>query len=126
MVRKLLIWAVPAALIVLAAVSYTPDSDPAKLLADYGRDGAPVGELSLFTREYGDPNGPPLILIHSSNGNALTWEAMIDRLPGYRIITYDQPEHGLTGPQPEYTYGPDQMIEALDQVMAPKAWQPPQ
>ncbi|MEM7269862.1 MAG: alpha/beta hydrolase [Pseudomonadota bacterium] len=112
-------WAALAALIVLCISIYTPDSNPDQMLADYGGPtGAYIdaGDYRIFTREYGDPDGPPLILIHGSNGNALTWEPMIEHLSGYRIITYDQPGHGLTGPHPMRDYSFDAMANGLESV----------
>ncbi|MCA3783303.1 MAG: alpha/beta hydrolase [Burkholderia sp.] len=54
--------------------------------------------VKLAVQESGDPDGPPLILIHGLLGSRLNWDAQVasPALRRYRIITYDLRGHGLS------------------------------
>ncbi|MGF6852983.1 alpha/beta fold hydrolase [Paraburkholderia sp. CI3] len=62
--------------------------------------------VKLAVQESGDPNGPPIILVHGLLGSRLNWDAQVQspELRQYRIITYDLRGHGLSdkpsGPEP--------------------------
>ncbi|MBB5464214.1 pimeloyl-ACP methyl ester carboxylesterase [Paraburkholderia sp. CI2] len=61
--------------------------------------------VRLAVEESGNPNGPPIILVHGLLGSRLNWEEQVrsPELRQYRIITYDLRGHGLSdkpsGPQ---------------------------
>lgn len=100
---------------------HTPDSDPVAMTAKYTNaysSFADNGEgLRVHYRDQGNPAGVPIVLIHGTAASLHTWEPMVERLGGkYRIITYTQPGHGLTGPNPEDDYSFAGMAEALDLV----------
>jgi pimeloyl-ACP methyl ester carboxylesterase len=111
---------------VLAAallLTRTPDTDPAEMQAKYGGENARfagiANGLRIHYRDEGAPDGPVLVLIHGSSASLHTWEPLVERLSGrYRIISYDQPGHGLTGPHPRDDYSANAMLEALDAVVA--------
>ncbi len=49
-------------------------------------------------RDQGNPDGPPVVLLHGSGSSLHTWEAWVDVLGDrYRMISLDLPGHGLTG-----------------------------
>ncbi|AIO69691.1 alpha/beta fold hydrolase [Burkholderia oklahomensis] len=54
--------------------------------------------VKLAVQESGNPNGPPVILIHGLLGGRLNWDAQVrsPELREYRIITYDLRGHGLS------------------------------
>jgi pimeloyl-ACP methyl ester carboxylesterase len=62
--------------------------------------------VKLAVQESGNPNGPPIILVHGLLGSRLNWDAQVQspELRQYRIITYDLRGHGLSdkpsGPEP--------------------------
>lgn len=62
--------------------------------------------VKLAVQESGNPNGPPVILVHGLLGSRLNWDMQVQspELRQYRIITYDLRGHGLSdkpaGPQP--------------------------
>lgn len=62
--------------------------------------------VKLAVQESGNPNGPPIILVHGLLGSRLNWDAQVQSpdLREYRIITYDLRGHGLSdkpsGPAP--------------------------
>jgi pimeloyl-ACP methyl ester carboxylesterase len=73
--------------------------------------------LNVHYRDEGSPNGPALVLIHGSSASLQTWEKLVALLgDDYRIISYDQPGHGLTGPAPDDDYSAAGMARALDAV----------
>ena len=99
----------------------TPDTDREEMIAKYGgpspmfAEGA--GGMRVHWRDDGCRDCPAIILLHGSNASLQTWEPLIERLSGeYRIITYDQPGHGLTGPHPRNDYSAAGMFEALNAV----------
>ncbi len=99
----------------------TPDTDRAAMIAKYGGPAATFAEgaggMRVHWRDQGCSDCPAIILIHGSNASLHTFEAMIAELAGeYRIITYDQPGHGLTGPHPRDDYTAAGMFEALSAV----------
>lgn len=99
----------------------TPDTDPAEMLAKYGgpqsKFAAGPSGMKIHFRDQGNPDGRPIILIHGMSASLHTWEPLIDRLGGaFRVITYDQPAHGLTGAAPDNDYSARGMMRALDAV----------
>jgi pimeloyl-ACP methyl ester carboxylesterase len=47
-------------------------------------------------------SGPPVVLLHGSFGSLQTWDEFATALGGrYRLIRYDQPPGGLSGPVPK-------------------------
>ncbi len=99
----------------------TPDADRDDMIAKYGgpspmfAEGA--GRMRVHWRDQGCRDCPAIILIHGSNASLQTWEPLVERLSAeYRVITYDQPGHGLTGPHPRDDYSAAGMFEALNAV----------
>lgn len=110
---------VTVALIVIAFLLRTPDTDRDAMIAKYTNAQSKFAEsdsgLRIHYRDQGNPDGVPLILIHGTAASLHTWEPLVDRLGGeYRIITYTQPGHGLTGPHPRDDYSAAGMMEAVD------------
>jgi pimeloyl-ACP methyl ester carboxylesterase len=76
------------------------------------------GGLSVHTRDEGNVDGPPLVLIHGSNSSLQTWEPWVKRLGAdYRIISIDLPGHGLTGANPTRDYHYASFVDVVDRVM---------
>ncbi len=99
----------------------TPDADAEEMIAKYGGPGVRfadgAGGMRVHWRDEGCRDCPAIILLHGSNASLHTYESMIAELGGeYRIITYDQPGHGLTGPHPRDDYTAAGMFEALNAV----------
>lgn len=55
--------------------------------------------VAIAVQESGDPDGPPVVLVHGLLGSHLSWEAQVSdpALRGYRLIRYDMRGHGLSG-----------------------------
>lgn len=124
MIRRVLGYAVLGVLLCAAAalaIFRDADTDPAAMRARYAdADSRFVdmgGGLTLHVRDTGPRDAPAIVLLHGSNASLHTWEKWAKRLQGrYRIIRYDQPGHGLTGPSPTQDYSPAASVELLDRL----------
>lgn len=112
------------ALLGLALIALrTPDTDPAAMRAKYG--GAPSqfvdlgGGLTVHLRDTGPRDAPVLMLVHGSNADLHTWDAWSQLLDKqYRLIRFDLPGHGLTGPNPSGGYGGGAFAGVVERVRA--------
>ena len=98
-----------AALIALWLVARVPDIPVAELRAKYGGPPSQFIEvmpgLTVHLRDEGSHDAPVLVLLHGSNSSLHTWQPWVDRLKDrYRIVRFDFPAHGLTGPDPHNDY----------------------
>jgi pimeloyl-ACP methyl ester carboxylesterase len=54
-----------------------------------------IGAMKLATDQWGDPEAPPLLLLHGITSSARVWDDIAARWSGeFRIIAYDQRGHG--------------------------------
>jgi pimeloyl-ACP methyl ester carboxylesterase len=103
------------------ALAWTPDRDPQVLRKKYADERSRFvdlgGGLRVHLRDEGPRDAPVLVLLHGSNASLHTWEPWVERLRGtYRIIRYDQPGHGLTGPHPQARYRAQDFVDVLERV----------
>src|SRR5215210_4708463 len=55
----------------------------------------------LHTEEFGDPDAPPIVLIHAWMCSLELWHKQIEALhEGARLIAFDLRGHGRSGPPP--------------------------
>lgn len=118
----------PIALAVVAALLVggylllrTPDIAPATLRAKYANAESEFAEvmpgLAVHLRDEGPALGPAVILLHGSNASLQTWEPWVEQLKAtHRVISYDHPGHGLTGPHPRDCYTAACFVEVLEAV----------
>ncbi|WP_299321278.1 alpha/beta hydrolase [Parasphingopyxis sp.] len=119
--KKFLKWTVLTLLIVIAgaiAWFWTPDRDADELRAQYANDASQFIELdnglTVHVRDEGPRDAPVILLVHGSSASLHTWEPWVERLSDeYRVVTYDQPGHGLTGPHPEGDYSTESFVDTL-------------
>ncbi len=124
--RKFLGWLFLILLVVLGgAFLYfrTPDTDPAEMRAKYGTPPSQFvdlgGGLTVHLRDTGPRDASVLMLVHGSNADLHTWDAWADRLgQRYRVIRFDLPGHGLTGPSPTRQYGAAAFADVVEKVRA--------
>lgn len=100
---------------------YTPDLSRAELLKRYGmpadQDIEAAG-LRVRLRDTGPKAAPALILLHGFGSSLDTFEAWASRLSArYRVVRYDLPGFGLTGPEPTGDYSDARGIGVLAAVM---------
>ena len=71
-------------------------ADPAKPVATHEIRGA--RGVRLHGREWGDPDGPELLLIHGWSQSDLCWRKQVggDLASSFRIVTFDLRGHGLS------------------------------
>ena len=98
----------------------TPDE--AEMRARYSLPGSRFLDLDGQTIHLADQgSGIPVILIHGSYGSLLNWNDWAQDLAAdYRVIRFDLPRAGLSGPSPDGRYGPDanmRIINALSREL---------
>lgn len=72
------------------------------------------GGIRMHYRDEGQPNGPPLLLIHGFSASLHTWEPWVERLgDDFRIISIDLPGHGLTRAPAGYAASIDAFRDAV-------------
>jgi len=99
----------------------TPDADRNEMLDKYTNrhSGFIAGEsgLNVHYRDQGERDGKPVIFLHGSSGSLHVFEPLIGKIRGsYRLISYDHPGHGLTGPHPSNDYSYAGYSHILDLV----------
>lgn len=116
---------VVGALVVLVALLFlwlrTPDLPVDELRGKYANGESEFVEvlpgLTVHLRDEGPALGPVVILLHGSNSSLHTWEAWVEQLKAtHRVISYDQPGHGLTGPHPRDCYTAACYAEVVEAV----------
>lgn len=75
-------------------------------------DGGPT----LAYVEMGDPEGPPVLLIHGYTDNSRSWSLLAPHLSGRRLIAVDLRGHGASE-APACCYGIDTLADDMDRVL---------
>jgi pimeloyl-ACP methyl ester carboxylesterase len=88
-------------LVVAGCVVLRPDIPYATLEARYANAHSRFmdlpGGVRAHYRDQGDPDGPPVVMVHGFAASLEAWEPWVARLGDrYRIVTLDLPGHGLT------------------------------
>jgi pimeloyl-ACP methyl ester carboxylesterase len=77
-----------------------------------------VNGLQLLCREWGNPDAPPLVLLHGLRGFSGTWRALATALAGqFRLIAFDQRGRGESDWDPERNYYTDAYLSDLERVV---------
>lgn len=59
--------------------------------------------------------GPAVVLVHGSYGSLRNWDEWVEVLsPRYRVIRFDRPRMGLSGPAPAGRIGSEQELRIID------------
>jgi alpha-beta hydrolase superfamily lysophospholipase len=71
----------------------------------------------IHYRDEGPREAPALVLLHGSNDALFTWDGWAGELSKtYRVIRFDFPGHGLTGPTPVARYDAERYAAVIDEV----------
>lgn len=99
----------------LAERRNAPPVTLAELQPRYGRGARQLEVAGVLVNYRDEGSGPALVLIHGSFGSLHMFDDMVRELgPGYRVIRYDQPPSGLSGPVPkDFTLTSEQFLSAL-------------
>ena len=122
--RKILKLLAALLLILIGALffwGYAADIPVKELRAKYANAESEFVDLGngmkVHLRDEGPKDAPIIILLHGSNASLHTWQQWVDRLgKDYRIIRYDQPGHGLTGPHPKDDYSATAFVDVVDRI----------
>ena len=120
---------VTAAVLVIVLVAlgwwlYAPDRTRAGLERQYFGGNASYVEVAgirLHVLDEGKRDGPAVVLLHGFGSSLLTWDAWAARLAAtHRVIRFDLPGFGLTGPDPANDYSDERagliLVALLDRL----------
>ncbi len=119
----LILFAVVAVtIVVLIVINWVPDRPVSALV---GRWATPpsqfldVGGLKVHLRDEGVvSDAVPIILIHGTSSSLHTWDGWVPHLGGTRrVVTFDLPGFGLTGPSPEANYTMDAYVVFIGNLL---------
>lgn len=115
--------ALPLLLLLLlfgGAWAWAPDLDRATLEARYAAppsEFAAVDGLRLHLRDSapdGPATRPTLLLLHGFGSSLHSWDAWAEALaPRFRVLRFDLPGAGLTGPEPADDHGDERTLRLL-------------
>jgi pimeloyl-ACP methyl ester carboxylesterase len=75
--------------------------------------------VRLHMRDEGPRDAPVIILAHGSNASLHTWEPWVASLKGkWRVVSFDFPAHGLTGPSTSGAYSGANYVKVVDELAA--------
>ena len=116
---KFSLLAISAFLIIVISIYWKNDIDINELKNKYAYPTSSfisIDGINVHYREVG--KGEAILLIHGTGASLHTWEKWIDILsPGYRVISFDLPGFGLTGPDPNHNYQISRYTAILDSLM---------
>ncbi len=108
-------------LIVAAGLLYRPDFSRAELAAKYGGsvdDYLTAAGMTLHVVQDGPKQAPVIVLLHGFGDSWLTFDGWVGALAmHHRVIRYDLPGFGLTGPDPTGDYSDSRSIAVLKALL---------
>ncbi len=116
---KYILIAIIAFLIIVISIYWKNDIDIKELKNKYAYPSSSFISIDGINVHYRDVGkGEAIILIHGTGASLHTWEKWIDILsPEYRVISFDLPGFGLTGPDPNHNYQISRYTAILDSLM---------
>lgn len=109
-----------AAVLAALAAAWAYRDIPAEVLeARYASPASRFINIDGVRMHYRDEgNGPPVVLIHANFASLIGWDPWVAVLQdSYRVIRFDMPSHGLTGPDPSGDYTLDRTIELTERLV---------
>lgn len=104
------------------ALNWRNDLPLSELKQKYANSESEFVEIDGMQVHYRDEGNSldsiPLVLIHGTGASLHTWEGWIKALKAnHRIITFDLPAYGLTGPNPTGDYSQDYYVSFVDRLL---------
>jgi pimeloyl-ACP methyl ester carboxylesterase len=97
---------------------YTPDRKLAMLQAKYGGEYVDAAGIRLRVADSGPRDAPAVILLHGFGSSLETWGPWAAVLETkFRVIRFDLPGFGLTGPDPAQNYSDQRAMVVLAALM---------
>lgn len=110
-------WALGVVLLALAGLTawlYSPDKPRDLLAAKYPGEYRNADGVRLRLRDTGPRDAPAIVLLHGFGSSLDTWEPWAKALSArYRVIRFDLPGFGLTGPDPTGDYSDERSVRIL-------------
>jgi pimeloyl-ACP methyl ester carboxylesterase len=110
-------------LIVLGIVFYQKDQSPEEVYKKYALASSQqiaIGGVQLHYSDEGNRlDSTPLLLIHGTSSSLRTWDGVTAQMKSqYRIIRFDLPGFGLTGPNPNRDYSTSYYNQVIDSLLS--------
>lgn len=124
--KRIVLIVVGLLILVLGAVGFfiwqaAEGLDPAQLEARYATEQdrfLDINGARVRVREQGPQSAPVVVLIHGFVYSLESFDAWADALDDdFRVIRYDLLGHGLTGPDPQARYAPEERAAFLEHVL---------
>ena len=61
--------------------------------------------MNLFVRESGPVGAPAIVFLHGGELSGQSWQAVVERMPRYRCLVPDLPQHGKSFQQAPFEIG---------------------
>jgi pimeloyl-ACP methyl ester carboxylesterase len=110
-------WASGLTIMALAALSawlYSPDKPRDLLETPYPGEYRIIESVRLRLRDTGPRNAPAIVLLHGFGSSLDTWEPWAKALSArYRVIRFDLPGFGMTGPDPKNDYSDERAVRII-------------
>lgn len=112
------------------ALNWEPDRSVAQLAPRWAQAPSQMVEvqgMQVHVRDEGPRDDPlPLVLLHGTSDSLHTWNGWAQALvPARRVIRFDLPAFGLTGPQPQGDYSTGAYVRfvlaVMDKLQVPQA-----
>lgn len=108
--------------VVAVALSWAPGKDPDELSdrwADPPSEFVQVQGMQVHLRDTGPRNDqPPVVLLHGTSASLHTWQGWADELDEERrVIRFDLPAFGLTGPYPGEDYSVERYVDFVTAML---------
>jgi pimeloyl-ACP methyl ester carboxylesterase len=106
-------------IVIAIAAMVRPDIPLAKLMPEYGVPPSKFIEIEGMRIRYRDEgSGPPLVLLHGFSSSLDTWDGWVRQFAGKRrVIRFDLPGFGLTGPAPDGNYTAARYVGVVTELL---------
>lgn len=106
-----------AAIAVFVWLTRTPEPAPPPT-PGAGEYRVEAAGLNWRVREDGSPDAPAIVLMHGFSHSLESFDVWAEGLSGdYRVIRFDLPGHGVTGPHPDAAYSNEATTEQVSALL---------